>query len=113
MTHGSKSERLAHFNDAQREFIKLRAARDLRLGNPAVLSFINGVSLIDVLKSFATDRRPDPEGTFELDMLDALHCETASSLAGRLKLAFDPPLLTLDEITAMDLAALSARSALS
>ena len=106
----SASENLAHFSDAQRDFIRLRAADDLRHGRPATLRFRNGVELSAVLKTFDKDRSDDLEGSLALDLQHvATKSEVARSIAGRLGLQFDAPPISLDEAVAMELKSLADR----
>lgn len=94
----SPSEHLAHLAESQKDFIRVRAANDLRLGNKPMLVLPNGVTLLAVLQTYAFDRREDPDGSFGLGLEHTgLRSEVARTIAGRLGLKFDGPRPTFEQ----------------
>lgn len=104
------SEILAHTSPTQRDFILARAAGDLRVSKKPMLIFPNGVSLLDVLRTFASDMREDVEGSLDLGLPHvATRAEIAAMVAARLGLKFNAPTLSLDEVVELERSALIAR----
>ena len=94
----SPAEQLAHWSLPQKEFVKTRAAEDLRTSGATPLTFKKGVTLAMVLNTFATDSRDDAETSFALNIGHVgTHSECAKSLAERLGLRIGYQSLTTDE----------------